>query len=100
MPKVLFTISYDIIPEKREEYLALAREMYDHLVVQKAKKYSIYEQKGKKNSFVEVFVCDSIEEFDALEDDQDEKTELLVQRLEEFLKSGKMKYTTLVEVSK
>lgn len=100
MPKVMFTISYDIIPEKREEYLALAREMQDHLAGQKGKNYSIYEQKGKNNSFVEVFLCQSAEEFDALEDNQDEKTESLIQRLEEFLKSGKMKYTTLLEVPK
>ncbi len=100
MPKVMFTISYDIISEKREEYLALAREMLDHLAGRKRKEYTIYEQKGKANSFVEVFLCESMEEFDALEDDQDEKTELLIQRLEEFLKSGKMKYTTLLEVSK
>ena len=99
MPKVMFTISYDVIPEKRGEYLALAAEMYDHLVQQKGKKYTVYEEKNKRNSFVEVFLCDSMEEFDALEDDQDERTELLVQRLEPFLKNGKMKYSTLVEIS-
>ncbi len=99
MPKVMFTISYDIIPEKREEYLALAKEMFNHLVGEKGKKYDIYEQKGKKNSFVEIFLCDSVEEFDALEDDQDETTDSLVQKLEEFLKSGKMKYATLIGIS-
>jgi hypothetical protein len=38
-----------------------------------------------------------VEEYDTLEDDQDEKTEELVQRLEPFLRSGKMKYVTLIE---
>ena len=99
MPKVMFTISYDIIPEKREEYLTLAAEMNDHLVREKGKKYSVYEEKSRKNSFVEVFLCDSLEEFDALEDDQDETTESLVQRLEGLLKNGKMKYSTLIEAS-
>lgn len=98
MPKVLFTISYNIIPEKREEYLALMKEMRDHLVGEKQKKYSVYELKGKKNSFVEVFLCETMEEYDALEDDQDETTEALVQRLEEFLEDGKMKYSTLIDV--
>lgn len=36
-----------------------------------------------------------MEEYDALEDDQDETTEALVQRLEEFLEDTKMKYSTL-----
>lgn len=98
MPKVMFTISYSIIPEKREEYLTLMKEMREHFVEQKGKKYDVYEQKGKKNSFIEVFLCDTMEEYDSLEDDQDEKTEVFVQRLEEFLQNGKMKYTTLVGI--
>ena len=98
MAKVIFTISYEIKPEKRVEYLALAKEMKEHLSGSKGKNYTIYEQKGKKNNFSEVFICNSMEEFDQLEDDQDEKTEELINRLEEFLTNGKMKYTTLVEV--
>jgi hypothetical protein len=98
MPKVLFTISYTVVPEKREEYLALMREMRDHLVGQKQKKYNVYEVQGKKNRFMEVFSCDTMEEYDALEDDQDETTESLVQRLEEFLENGKMTYSTLINV--
>ena len=97
MPKVVFTISYTIKQEKREEYLALMKEMRKHLVENKGKKYNVYEEKGKKNTFVEIFYCDSMEEFDGLEDDQDETTESFVQRLEEFLQDGKMKYTTLIE---
>jgi hypothetical protein len=58
----------------------------------------VYEQKGRRNSFVEQFTCASMEEFDALEDDLDEKSEELVNRLESLLKDGKAKYTTLVEL--
>lgn len=97
MAKVIFTIAYDITPEHRDAYLELVGEMRDHLVKEKGKNYSIYEQRGKKNSFVEVFICNSMEEYDGLEDNQDEKTESLVNRLEGFLHSPKMKYTTLVE---
>lgn len=98
MPKVLFTISYTVVPEKREEYLALVKEMHDHLVGQKQKQYSVYEVQGKKNRFMEVFSCDTMEEYDALEDDQDETTESLVRRLEEFLEDGKMNYSTLISI--
>ena len=94
MGKVVFTISYDIIPEKRDEYLALTQEMKTHLG---GKNYTVYEQKGKKNSFSEVFLCNSIEEYDQLED-QDEAMSQYVTRLEAFLADGKMKYTTLIEV--
>jgi len=98
MSRILFTISYEISPEKREEYLVLVGDMKDHFINQKQKNYAVFEQHGKKNSFVEMFTCVSMEEYDALEDDQDEKTQALVQRLEEFLDEGKMRYSTLIEV--
>ena len=98
MARVIFTISYEINPEKREGYLDLSKTMKEHLAGTKGKNYTVYEQKGKKNSFSEVFICNSMEEFDQLEDDQDETTQELVNRLEGLLVNGKMKYTTLVEI--
>jgi hypothetical protein len=98
MAKVLFTISYEIQPEKRDEYLALAQQMKQHFSGTKGKEYSIYEQKNKKNSFSEVFICKSIEEFDTLEDDQDDTTQNFINQLDDYLVNGKMKYSTLIEI--
>ena len=99
MAKVMFTISYEIRPEKREEYLALSKEMKEYLAGTKGKDYRIFEQKGRKNSFSEVFICGNMEEFDRLEDDHDERMDELVQKLETMLAGGKMKYTTLIELN-
>ena len=96
MPKVILQISYDIDPKRREEYLSLTKELKHHLVEVRKKDYSIFEVKGKKNSFVEQFSCASMEEYEALEDDIDETTENLVNKLELMIKD-KAKYTTLVE---
>ena len=98
MPKVILQISYDIRSEKRDEYLALAAEMKRQFAVEQKKNYTIYEQKGKKNSFVEEFVCDSIEDYEALEDGMTESGEDLINRLETMLKDGKARYATLVEI--
>ncbi|MGA2622632.1 MAG: hypothetical protein ABSF91_02155 [Bacteroidota bacterium] len=98
MGKVIFTISYEIDPAKRDEYLDLADKMKSHLAGSKGKNYAIYERKTKKNSFSEVFICKNVEEYDQLEDDQDETTEELVGRLEGLLTNGKMKYSTLIEL--
>jgi hypothetical protein len=97
MGKVIFSISYDIQPEKRDEYLALTQAMKSHFSGQNGRNYAVFEQKGKKNSFSEVFVCNSLEEYDLLED-QDEHMSQLVQQLESMLAEGKMKYSTLIEV--
>lgn len=97
MSKVMFSISYEIKSEKRDEYLALSGRMKAHLATTNGKNYSIYEQKGKKNNFTEVFICQSMDEYEALED-QDEATTSMVQELDGMLADGKMKYITLIEL--
>jgi hypothetical protein len=97
MAKVIFTISYEVNPEKRDEFLALSQVMKAHVAKTNEKEYSIFEQKGKKNSFSEVFVFNSVDEYNQL-DDQDEQMNELVQKLEGLLVDGKMKYTTLIEI--
>jgi len=97
MPRVMFTISYGVKPEMREQYLELARQMKEHLTTVGKKDYSVFEVKGKRNQFTEVFITNSIEDYDALEDNQDEKTESLVRRLEEFVDDEGMKYGTIIE---
>jgi L-rhamnose mutarotase len=93
----MFTISYGVKPEKREQYLQLAKEMKEHLTTVGKKDYSVFEVKGKRNQFTEVFITNSIEEYDALEDDQDETTESLVRKLEELVDDDGMKYGTIIE---
>ena len=98
MPRVMFTISYGINPDLRERYLALVKEMKEHLTKVGNQNYSVFQTKGKQHQFTEVFMTNSIEEYDALEDNQDEKTHELVSRLGEFVNEDGMKYATLVEV--
>ena len=98
MPKVILQISYEIKPENREEYLSLATELKNHFVGEQKKNYTIFEQKGKKNFFVEEFICSSIEEYETLEDGTTESSEELVNKLETFLKDGKARYATLIEI--
>ncbi|MDI6766759.1 MAG: hypothetical protein QME52_08060 [Bacteroidota bacterium] len=97
MAKVIFTISYDILPEKRDEYLALSQLMKTHIMQTNGKEYSIFEHKNKKNSFLEVYIFSSMEGYNAL-DDQDEKMSDFVEMLESLLIGGKMKYSTLIEI--
>ncbi len=97
MPRVMFTISYGIKPELREQYLEHVKQMKQHFTATGKKNYSVYEVKGKKHQFTEVFITDSVEEFDALEDNQDEVTQSLVSKLDQFIDREGMKYSTLIE---
>jgi hypothetical protein len=94
----MFTISYGIRPGLRDRYLELTREISNQFRSVGKKDYSVFEVKGKKNQFTEVFISNSVEEYDALEDNQDERTQELVSQLEEMIDDDGMKYTTLLEV--
>jgi hypothetical protein len=96
MPRVMFTISYTIKPERRDDYLTLVGKMKSHLAAA-GKEYSVYEAKAKPNHFTEIFLTNSLEEFDALDEDQDENVEGIVSELEQYVDEGSKKYTTLVE---
>ena len=98
MPRVMFTISYSIKPEQRSSYLALIAEVKSHLVNVAKKNYSVFEVKGKKNQFVEVYVFANEEEYDALDENQDDKTQELLSKLESCVDSLGMKYGTTIEV--
>lgn len=97
MAKVLFIISYDIKSDKRAEYLQLISKMKRHFQNIQEKDYNVYEQKGKKNFFSEVFTCKSLQEYDELEDNQDEITQEFIEQLESIVR-GKMGYQTLIEL--
>ena len=97
MPRVMFTISYSIKPERRDQYLALIKEMKQHLTTLGKHNYSVFEAKGKKNHFTEVFMTSSLEEFDSLEDNLDEKAQELTSSLQGFVDDGGMRYNTSVE---
>jgi L-rhamnose mutarotase len=98
MPRVMFTISYGIKPEQRSNYLALIAEVKNHLVNVGKKNYSVFETKGKKNQFSEVYSFQSEEEFEALDDNQDERTQELLSKLEACVDEYGMKYSASVEL--
>lgn len=99
MPKVLFTISYSVKPEVRDAYLQHVTRLREHLRTVAKKDYTLYEAKGKKGQFMEVFVSESMDEFDALEDNLEPETESMIAKVEEFVDDKGMKYSTMVEVA-
>jgi hypothetical protein len=93
----MFTITYAVKPDLRDAYLEHARQMKEHFTTVGKKNYSVFETRGKKNQFTEVFITNSVEEYDTLEDNQDERTEALIGKLDDFIDENGMKYSTLLE---
>ena len=98
MGKVIFTIKYNILPEKRKDYLEVVRELKNVVKAEGLETYSVFEQKNKQNSFEEIYVFVSKEAYENFDDNQDERVDLLMTKLSDMIKEQSTQYTTLVEV--
>lgn len=98
MGKVIFSIKYEIIPDKREEYLDVMRELKTLVNAEGLENYSAYEQKNKKNSFEEVYIFESNEAYENFDDNQDERVDILMTKLSDMIKQQSTNYSTLFEV--
>lgn len=98
MPKVIFSIQYEIEENKREEYMSIAKELKNLLKIDGLEDYRVYEVKGKPNQFEEIYNFNSIEAYENFDDNQNERISILLNKLTDIVKENSTKYTTLNEV--
>ena len=98
MAKVIFSIQYDINPAKKNEYLDIIREFKNLLKSDGLDKYEVYEVKGKANTFQEMYEFISREAFEAFDDDQNERLNILINKLSDITVENSTKYSTLYEL--
>ncbi len=98
MSKVLFTIQYEIIPEKRDEYLKVIRELKNLLKAEGLESYVVYEVKGKSVAFLELYTFTSMEAYEAFDDLNDERVNILIDKITSMSVEKSTKYNTLVQL--
>lgn len=98
MSKVLFSISYEIIPDKRTEYLDVVRELKSIIKSEGLESYSVYELKSKVNSFKEVYIYESEEAWEEADEANNERVDILMTKLSDLIKEKTTQYSTLLEV--
>jgi L-rhamnose mutarotase len=99
MAKVIFSIQYEINSNKKEEYFGVVKELKNLLKAEGLENYSVYELKGKQNNYQEIYTFSSSEAFDKFDDNQDERLNILITKLNEMTTPNSTKYSTLYEVS-
>lgn len=99
MSKVLFSIQYEVLPEKRDDYLKVIRELKNLLNADGLESYSVFEVKGKANSFQELYTFSSMEAYEAFDDETDERINILIDKINEMSVDKSTKYTTFVQLS-
>lgn len=99
MSRILFQINYDVHPEKRDEYIAAAKELESYLKSHSNHNYMVVEDKNKKNSFSEVYILKDEAEFEGLEDEMDDTIYGITTKiLSEYVVDGKTRYSTFYEI--
>ena len=98
MGKVIFSIKYSILPEKRNDYLDVIRELKNLVKAEGLESYSVYETKGKANDFEEIYVFESNQAYEDFDDQSDERVDILMTKLSDMIKQQSTHYSTLFEV--
>ena len=98
MPKVIFTIQYELKPDKKEDFLSVIKELKNLVKADGLENYSVYENRGKLNHFEEIYSFSSEEAYEAFDDNQDERVNILIAKLNDFTVYNSTKYSTLYEI--
>lgn len=98
MGKVIFSIKYEIIPDRREDYLDVIRELKSLVNAEGLESYSAYEQRNKKNNFEEVYIFGSKQAYEDFDDNENERVDILMTKLSDMIKQQSTTYSTLFEV--
>lgn len=99
MSKVLFTIQYEIVPEKRDEYLRVIKELKNLLKADGLESYTVYEVKGKTISFQELYTFTNMEAYEVFDDMNDERINILVDKISGMSVEKSTKYNTLIQLA-
>lgn len=98
MLRVIFTIQYEVIPEKREEYLKVARELKNIIKAEGLEEYSIYESTKKANQFEEKYFFIDEQAYEDFDDISDERVDILMNKMSDMIKEQTTHYSVIKEV--
>ena len=99
MSKIIFEINYSVYPEKRDDYLESIEELKSLIKENTSSDYLVLENRKISNNFSELYIFDSEEDFDNMEDNQDERTNELIEKIFNlFVVNQKLNYSTKDEI--
>jgi quinol monooxygenase YgiN len=98
MSKVIFTIQYELKEDKKEEFLNVVNELKNLLNADGLEDYSVFRVKGKQNQYQEQYTFESEEAFDVFDDINDERINILIDKLNDLTMEHSTRYLTLNKI--
>ncbi|MFC2103395.1 hypothetical protein ACFLSS_03085 [Bacteroidota bacterium] len=98
MSKVIFTIQYELKDGQEDQYRNVINELKNLLNAEGLEDYSVFKVKGKQNQYQEQYTFSSEESFEAFDDDNDERINILINQLSDLTIDHSSKYITLNKI--
>lgn len=98
MSKVIFTIQYELKDGQEDQYTSVINELKNLLNADGLEDYSVFKVKGKRNHYQEQYTFSSEEAFEAFDDDNDERINILINKLSDLTVDHTSKYITLNKI--
>lgn len=98
MPRVIFSISYSVYPDKVEKYLKKITYL-KALLSEENYLYSVFRDKKNPYQFEEIYIFESEEDFDQFDDaENQEASSIIFEIANNYVVDKKLNYKTLIEV--
>lgn len=98
MSKVIFSIKYEVLDDKLEEYHDVIRELKNVVKAEGLEDYKVFSLKGKNNQYEEMYTFENEEAYESFDDDPNERVDLLMHKLSDIIKPHTTQYSTLNEI--
>ncbi|MFC1564168.1 hypothetical protein ACFL6G_04485 [candidate division KSB1 bacterium] len=85
MSKALFSVSYEINPEKRDEYLKLMKEIKTFVKKAAGVEFTVFEDSERPFLMSEVYYVEDKAKIKKIKELQDNKAESLFSQIDQFL---------------
>lgn len=99
MAKIIFEVNYNVLPEKRDDYIEAIQELKELIKEKSIDDYLVLETKNRnqQNNFTEIFICDDEEQLGEIEEDEN-ISEKVNSIMENYIVDGKATYSTKIEI--
>lgn len=85
MGKIIVSVSYEINPDQREEYIALMQQVKKQIKSAAKQDYDVYEDADRPNLMTEIYYVENEKEIQEIKKRQQDKTESLLSQIDDFI---------------